>query len=193
MPEPMDPQERLLERFLAQGGDAVLRCVQCGTCSGSCPLAAQMDRGPRALFALIRDHGAPGLARALASDTLWQCVSCYSCTARCPREIPVTDLLYALKRLAVQAGHAPAGAKVPDLYRAFDAVVRKSGRVTDALLMARYGARHPGDALKSAPLALGLFRRGRLERRAQKTADPEALRRVLDAAGTGARTDGEDS
>ncbi|MCS6843379.1 MAG: 4Fe-4S dicluster domain-containing protein, partial [Caldilineales bacterium] len=36
------------------GGDPRLdRCIQCGTCGGSCPSAADMDHTPRQLFALI--------------------------------------------------------------------------------------------------------------------------------------------
>ena len=29
-------------------------CIQCGTCGGSCPSAADMDHTPRMLFAMIR-------------------------------------------------------------------------------------------------------------------------------------------
>ena len=29
-------------------------CIQCGTCGGSCPSAADMDHTPRMLFAMLR-------------------------------------------------------------------------------------------------------------------------------------------
>jgi heterodisulfide reductase subunit C len=29
-------------------------CIQCGTCGGSCPSAADMDNTPRMLFAMLR-------------------------------------------------------------------------------------------------------------------------------------------
>jgi heterodisulfide reductase subunit C len=48
-------------------------CIQCGTCGGSCPSAADMDHTPRMLFAMVR----AGMRDAvLRSDTPWMCVSC---------------------------------------------------------------------------------------------------------------------
>ncbi|MFZ5570909.1 MAG: 4Fe-4S dicluster domain-containing protein [Thermodesulfobacteriota bacterium] len=135
-------------------------CIQCGTCSGSCPLSNHMDHAPRELFALIRDGE---MTAVLKSNTPWYCVSCYQCMVRCPREIPVTDLMYALKRMALETGHAPGSSKMPDFYDAFRGLVEKQGRITETLVMARYGLRHPGDALRQIPLALRLLRRKRLE------------------------------
>ena len=59
--------------------------MQCGTCGGSCPSAADMDHTPRLLFAMIR----AGLRdEVLRSNTPWMCVSCYFCAVRCPQEDP---------------------------------------------------------------------------------------------------------
>ena len=35
------------------------------------------------------------------SRTIWLCASCYACTTRCPAGIKITDIIYALKRLAM--------------------------------------------------------------------------------------------
>lgn len=166
----------LQEAFYEQGGDAVIRCIQCGTCSGSCPLAEEMEYGPRALFDLIRGGEAE---HAATSRDPWLCVSCYQCQVRCPQEIPVTDLMYALKRLALARGLAPREAKVKDLYKAFMQVACNHGRVTDGLLMARYSVTHPDDALRSIPLALAMLRRKRLDTKVQKVAEPEKWRALL--------------
>ena len=73
------------------GGDRLNKCMQCGTCSGSCPIGDQMDYGPRKLFMMIR----AGMKEAvLTSNTLWNCVSCYNCVVRCPRQVPVTYILH---------------------------------------------------------------------------------------------------
>ncbi len=87
------------------GGDRLALCMQCGTCSGSCPVGTQMDYGPRKLFMMIR----AGMKDAvLSSNTLWNCVSCYNCVVRCPRQVPVTYILHDLAVVAVREGYKEA-------------------------------------------------------------------------------------
>ena len=102
----------------ATPGDSRLEaCIQCGTCGGSCPSAADMDHTPRLLFAMIR----AGLRdEVLRSNTPWMCVSCYFCSVRCPQEIHIPDVMYAIKSIAAREGLAPdqTGARLlPDLRR----------------------------------------------------------------------------
>jgi len=81
-----------------RGGDRVIACYQCGSCSGSCPTAPAMDFTPRSLLHMIR----LGMdQRVLRSRAIWLCTSCYLCTTRCPREIKITDALITLRSLAV--------------------------------------------------------------------------------------------
>ena len=155
-------------------GRDILRCIQCGACSGSCPYAHRMVQGPRQIFALIRDGH---MSDVFASETPWFCSSCYQCMDRCPMEIPVTDIMYTLKQMAFEKGRTPAGNKMADLYRAFSRNVEMFGRVTDPLVMAGYSIKHPLDAVKSIPLALKLVKRGRLELVPQKTAQKDILGR----------------
>ncbi len=85
----------------SRGGERVIACYQCGTCSGSCPTAAAMDYNPRSILHMLR----LGLGeRVLQSRSIWLCTSCYSCTARCPREIEIGDTMLALRRIAVNRG-----------------------------------------------------------------------------------------
>lgn len=153
--------QRLAQEFLkSPKGFKLLHCIQCGTCSGSCPLAGCMDHAPRELFALLRDGD---IQAVLTSNTPWYCVSCYQCMVRCPQQIPVTDIMYLLKQMAAERGLSPAGHKLPDLYRAFAREIEAHGRVSEALVMARYGIRHPLDMLGKASLGLKLLARRRLE------------------------------
>jgi heterodisulfide reductase subunit C len=153
--------QRLAQEFLqSPKGAKLLHCIQCGTCSGSCPLAHRMDHAPRELFALLRDGD---MEAVLASNTPWFCVSCYQCMVRCPQQIPVTDIMYVLKQMAAERGLSPSGHKLPDLYRAFFREIEAHGRVSEARVMARYGSRHPIDMLGKAGLGLKLLARGRLE------------------------------
>lgn len=135
------------------------QCIQCGTCSGSCPLAGEMDHGPREVFSLIRDGF---LEKALISNTIWNCVSCYACMSRCPKEIPVTDIIYLLRQIAVKQGLVSKKIKTPHLYRTF---ARQSGsgkRISEAKLALFYGLRHPGDVIPSFLLSLKLLKRRRM-------------------------------
>ena len=43
----------------------------------------------------------------LESLTPWVCASCYQCTVSCPAGIAITEIMYALKRLAGREGITP--------------------------------------------------------------------------------------
>jgi heterodisulfide reductase subunit D len=84
-----------------RGGERIVACYQCGTCSGSCPTASAMDYNPRRILHMLR----LGLGdRVLKSQAIWLCTSCYSCTTRCPREIKISDTMLNLRSLAVDQG-----------------------------------------------------------------------------------------
>lgn len=157
-------------------GKKILTCIQCGTCSASCPLNAAMDHAPREIFALIRDGN---MEEALRSNTPWFCVSCYQCMDRCPREIPVTDIMYLLKQMSIQQGLYPRNHHLPDMYREFFKDVEHHGRVTAANLMRRYGMKHPGDMMGKMPLGIKLLKRKRLELIPQKVRHPQRLSAML--------------
>jgi len=157
----MMDDRRLLDQFFTDPDCRTIRhCIQCGTCSGSCPLGAEMDAAPRELFALIRDGD---IDAALHSDTPWFCVSCYQCMDRCPQEIPVTDIMYRLKQMAMAAGCRPRSHKVADFYRALADDIGVNGRMTESHVMARYGLKHPGAAVANTLTAVKLLTRRRLD------------------------------
>ena len=83
------------------GGERIVHCLQCGSCGGSCPSGPDMDHTPRTIFAMINADRRDAVLR---SNTMWFCVSCYSCTVRCPQQIPITEVMYALKRIAIAEG-----------------------------------------------------------------------------------------
>ena len=86
-----------------RGGERIVACYQCGTCSGSCPTAPAMDYNPRRILHMLR----LGLGeRVLNNPSIWLCTSCYSCTTRCPREIKISDAMLGLRSLVVERGLA---------------------------------------------------------------------------------------
>lgn len=155
------PDRRLGDEIRAMAG-AELRldaCIQCGTCGGSCPSAADMEHTPRLLFAMIR----AGLRdEVLRSNTPWMCVACYFCAVRCPQEIHIPDVMYAIKAIAVREGVAPdAGAS--DFSKTFVDNIRRYGRSFEVGLVARYYLRHYPLRLPGlAPMGLGMVTRGRM-------------------------------
>lgn len=157
-------------------------CLQCGTCGGSCPSGPDMDHTPRMLFAMI----AAGMReQVLRSNTPWYCVSCYSCVERCPQDIHITDVMYTLKRLAIKAGHASqsSAARAPGFSQTFVDHIENYGRSFELGLITRYYIRHrPLDALKVAPLGMGLLKRKRLDLSPRPIRQIDQLKAILERA-----------
>jgi len=82
----------------ASHGKPLSSCIQCGTCSGTCPVAEFMDQTPRRLIGMIN---ANMKEEVLACNTYWFCASCYHCTVRCPAQIDIAEAMYAVKRYSI--------------------------------------------------------------------------------------------
>lgn len=134
-------------------------CIQCGTCGGSCPSGADMDHTPRALFAMI----SAGLKdKVLSSNTPWYCVSCYYCTVRCPQEIHITDIMYTLKRLAIEE-KIYDDSTAPDFSKTFINWVESYGRSFELGLMSTHMLKHnPFGVFKIASMGMGMVSKGRM-------------------------------
>ena len=142
-------------------GKKIDKCIQCGTCSASCPTSGVMEYGPREIIAALR---AGMLERVLKSNTVWLCASCYSCAVRCPAKIPFTDVMYELKRLGVKYGIYPRKTTNAAMAKAFSEVVDSHGRNSDTTLILKYYMRtNPLKMLGQLALASKLWFKGRLD------------------------------
>jgi len=180
------PNLGFLKEILAiPGGEAVAACIQCGTCSGSCPTVRHMDSSPREIMALIR---AGFRERVLASNTIWLCASCYSCYVHCPKEIRITDFFYKLKQIAMREGYRNREAKrIRVLARQFADTVRWLGRSNEPLLLAFYFLKtNIFDALKLTGMGLSLLKSGRLPLIPKKIKGVGEVRAILKKAEEGA-------
>ncbi len=148
----VDPLEEVRELMAA--------CMQCGTCSASCPNQAFMDVTPRRLWRLAQ---LGFVDEMLATKSFWMCSACYTCTMRCPRGLPVTEVMYALKRLAEERNVAGSRRRSA-FYRSFVDNLRRYGRIQEVPLVNRYLARmgDPLLALSYIPTGLKLARKGKL-------------------------------
>jgi heterodisulfide reductase subunit C len=162
-----------------EGGERLLACIQCGTCAGACPLSMFMDRTPRRLIEMIR---AGDRDEVLGSSAIWVCASCYACTAACPKEIPVTDVMYALKRMAVREGVFPKRFATPILAREFVRMAEDRGRSTESwVAMKSYLRTDVMELPKHAKVGIRLIRRGRMSFRREAMRDRAGLKKMLEA------------
>lgn len=88
-------------------GKGVLLCIQCGRCSGSCPVARlTTEHNPRRLMEMI----ILGLrSEVILRQLPWYCLSCFTCLDRCPQGGDIGEVMFAIRNLAVKEGNVPAG------------------------------------------------------------------------------------
>ncbi len=100
--EELDPNFKY-EILAEPSGEFITRCFACGTCTASCPVRATDDSfNPRRIIhmALL------GMKeQVLKSEFVWLCSTCYSCHERCPQDVRITEMMNALKNLAVKNGY----------------------------------------------------------------------------------------
>ena len=98
-------EKMFLDEVIERSGQDLLRCLQCGKCSGGCPITSETVGGPRRLIARILG----GMKEeALRDPTFWYCVSCGTCATRCPVEINTYALSTTLCEMAAEEGIEPS-------------------------------------------------------------------------------------
>lgn len=144
---------------VAPDREKLLTCIQCGTCTASCPTAYAMDYTPRQLWRLVQ----LGLKNeVLSSNSFWLCTACYACTLRCLRGIACTETMSTLKRMSVSAGMEKLSASAR-FYEAFRDIVRKHGRLHEVELMTTFFGRvNQLKAIGFTRLGLTLWRKGKI-------------------------------
>lgn len=116
MKEDTAAQDQILEAVLLDsgfaremaaepGGEAIRRCYACGTCTASCPVRrVNPVFNPRKILRMVllgmRDQ-------VLTEPFVWLCATCYSCQERCPQGVRISDIMRALKNIAVRMGKMP--------------------------------------------------------------------------------------
>ncbi len=141
-------------------GEQIYGCIQCGNCSSTCPLSPYMDYTPRKIIAMVK---AGFREEVLTNKTIWLCASCYSCTVECPKGIKITDVMYALKREAIQNKIYPKRFTIPAMSKAFYDTVKSTGRSNEVALLMRYYMRtNIFSALSYVGVGLKLLKTGRL-------------------------------
>ena len=112
-------------------GETMKMCMQCGVCSGSCPLGPHWEHPPQKLFMMIR---AGKRDAVLNTDSFWNCTSCYNCIARCPRGVQITHVMHGLARYQKTLGLTPKGQPTEKFSQLFWDNLVKKGRVNELKL-----------------------------------------------------------
>jgi heterodisulfide reductase subunit C len=174
--------DSFLEEICAlPGGEGIRICIQCGTCTASCPNADNMEHTPSELIAMAR----AGMKKeVLSSNAMWYCLSCYMCTVRCPRGIKQTGLMHVFESLSIKEGLVHTKTLTPTMYRLFNHYC-SLGNLPELWFMTRfYLLTNPLRAWRMIPVALDLLKRGRLSIKSRKLtpAGSNQLRVILEKA-----------
>jgi quinone-modifying oxidoreductase subunit QmoC len=162
--------EKYRNRFLkeveanVEEGEWVKMCMQCGVCSGSCPLGKFWDHPPQELFMMIR---AGKREEVLSSNSMWMCTSCYNCIVRCPRELPITHIMHGLAHYAARLGLAPKNQPTAKFAQMFWDNLMQKGRVNELklglnLYFMNGAAEGVKVAMKNQKIGLGMLKTGRM-------------------------------
>jgi len=139
-------------------GEEFLTCIQCGTCSASCPTASLMNPSIRRLIKLCLEGKRD---EAVNSDSLWLCTSCLLCTVRCPRGIRPKAVVSALKEMAEREGRGaqPADAAYE---RLFLKQIEDYGRISELSLTGQFLLAYPQGMVQSMQIGLELLAKGKI-------------------------------
>ena len=84
------------------GGENVLDCFLCGTCTAGCPVSELDDRfNPRKIIRQIL-YGMK--SEVLSGGEIWKCNQCHICVAHCPQDVRFADIIRALREIAISEG-----------------------------------------------------------------------------------------
>lgn len=79
----------------------LLECIQCGMCTGSCPVARKANLNVRRY---MREVSAEGRLTIHPPNELWSCTTCATCGIRCPKELVPYDFLIDIRSIVVEKG-----------------------------------------------------------------------------------------
>jgi heterodisulfide reductase subunit C len=169
--------DEISNQMYSIGARSLNCCVQCATCSSTCPAVDYMDHTPRELIGMIN---AGWKDEVLNSNTFWTCASCYSCSEQCPKGIHPSEMMYVLKRYSLWKSRYREDLIGPEFSRRFVKTILKTGKSYE-----------PGYApafileggfsgmLREVQTAMKLLRKGRLPLIPTKVKRVENFRRML--------------
>lgn len=162
---------------LRRAGPEVLTCIQCGTCSSSCPTAHLMKPSIRRLIKLCLEGKKE---EALKNETIWLCTSCLLCTVRCPRGIRPKAVVAACRALAEKEG-----IKSPDqaYEKLFTEQIRDRGRIAELPLSGEFLLVFPRGAVAAMQMGLEMAPKGKLSFGTEKIRGLDEVKKIMEGLG----------
>jgi Fe-S oxidoreductase len=79
----------------------LLECIQCGMCTGGCPVARKANLNIRRY---MREVATGGKVTIHPANELWSCTTCATCGIRCPKDIVPYDFLIDIRSQVIEEG-----------------------------------------------------------------------------------------
>ncbi|MBU4491708.1 MAG: 4Fe-4S dicluster domain-containing protein [Euryarchaeota archaeon] len=168
------------------GGENLEYCFNCTGCACGCPVA-EVDPtfNPRKIIRM----GILGMTKELIeNESFWKCVSCYTCFARCPQDVRITEVLYALKNMAVREalkGNIKIKTTKPIFDKMFIDSIKDNGRVSEAMVFAMYKLKTKGvkELMKQFDMGLDMFMKGKIPILPEKIKGKKQVKHIFEKAG----------
>lgn len=101
MSQTVTPYLEMSQAIMEAGGEALKKCYQCGTCSGTCPWTPITHFNIRKLVR-FGQLGLDGI-----EEFMWGCSTCKFCVDRCPRGVELIDVVTAIRNVYSGGGMLP--------------------------------------------------------------------------------------
>jgi len=102
------------------------KCMQCGECTGSCPVSTKSKLNPRRLMLETAYTVSPTNYMTMHppvniydKSEVWDCTTCRNCSYLCPRDVNPMEVLIGLRGLFVEKGQVPTtlGGALEGIYK----------------------------------------------------------------------------
>jgi heterodisulfide reductase subunit C len=162
------------QEIIHLAGQEVLTCVQCGTCSVSCPTAHLMRPSIRRVIKLVLENKKE---EALGCNTIWLCTSCLLCIIRCPRGIRPKSVMTALRSICEREGRKTGADQTYE--EVFQRLIKDYGRVSELPLAGEFILTHPEFAVEAMRIGLELAPKGKLRMEPEKIKGTEEVKKIF--------------
>lgn len=79
----------------------LLECIQCGVCTGSCPVVRKSNLNVRKY---MREVSVLSKLTIHPPNELWSCTTCATCSIRCPKQLKPHEFLIDIRSVVVEKG-----------------------------------------------------------------------------------------
>ncbi|MCL2116709.1 MAG: 4Fe-4S dicluster domain-containing protein [Methanobrevibacter sp.] len=97
---PLDLANLILKDLKSSKDIGLLKCVQCGMCTSSCPSAKNSEYNPRYMIERVLE----GDESVIEEENIWKCFYCYTCHSICPVGNSACEVNQVLRQLAIAKG-----------------------------------------------------------------------------------------